>query len=416
MSDEQHDPTSEVPGPESEVPGSTGPGAEESVTPPDAPDAPDVSDVPDVPRSRKPALVITLLVVCVLAVAVMFAPIPITIDSASVWVPQGTTVASLISQGRLARTFGDLLSVKGKVLRRGGGGVPTVHVNGEPATATSTVGVGTRLTSVRGTDFIESTKTVTVETTLSPRFVGHGPALSMVSSGTPSTTKVVVGAVSGKEVSRRLVSSGEAMVVRLTRAHPKHKEVALTFDDGPWPNSTDAMLGVLKKAHAKATFFMIGRQVKARAALAKRVLAAGMEIGAHSYSHKLLARASLSVITSEIAGGADAIHSVLGITPRWYRPAGGSTNASVYAEAKRIGLHIVEWSVDPHDYTKPGAKTIAKRVLKNVSSGSVVLMHDGGGNRSQTVAALKIVLRTLKKRGYKAVTLSELYGPAGTKP
>jgi peptidoglycan/xylan/chitin deacetylase (PgdA/CDA1 family) len=369
-------------------------------------------------RARRPVLTIALLVVFILAVASVSAPVSlsVTADGARVWVAQGTTVADLVARGRLSRVSGDLVSVTGTVLRRGGGGAPAVRMNGELVTVSSTIDADARLTSVRGADAVEQTRVVTLETTLAPRFVGHGPALSLESSGTPEMVRVVVGAISGKKVSRRVILRGRAMVVRLTRAHPKHKEIALTFDDGPWPHSTDAMLAVLKKAHAKATFFMIGRQVKARVSLAKRVLAAGMEIGDHSYSHKLLAHASLGVVASEIAGGANAIHSALGIMPRWYRPAGGSTSASVYAEAKRLGLHLVEWSVDPHDYTRPGVKTIAKRVLSNVSSGSVVLMHDGGGDRSQTVAALKIVLSTLKKRGYTVVTLSDLYGPAGTKP
>ena len=87
--------------------------------------------------------------------------------------------------------------------------------------------------------------------------------------------------------------------------------------------------------------------------------------------------------------------------------AGGSVNVFVYQEAKRAKLRVVMWTVDPHDYRKPGAGAIARRVLDNIRPGSVVLMHDGGGNRIQTLAALKIVLHGLKARGYEMVTLSQ---------
>jgi len=166
----------------------------------------------------------------------------------------------------------------------------------------------------------------------------------------------------------------------------------------------------------KATFFMLGRQVKARPEMAGRVLAAGMEIGNHSYSHKYLARASHKLITSEIGDGAKAIQSVLGVKPAWYRPAGGSKNSFVFREAKRLGMRVVLWTIDPKDWKRPAAATIARRVLDRVRPGSVILMHDGGGDRSHTVEALEPIIRGLKARGYTMVTLSELNRPPGPTP
>jgi peptidoglycan/xylan/chitin deacetylase (PgdA/CDA1 family) len=367
---------------------------------------------PIVLPTRGRGRLIAAIAVVAVAVAVgiaLLAPIPVTIDGTMVWVPRGGTVAALAAQGRLSGTNGDLMSVKGVVLRKDAGGLPTVHVDGEIATATTPVGFGDRITSAHGADVVEKTVTRIVETTPSVQFLGTGPVSSVEESGTPGKTKVVVGAISGEEVSRRVVSRGRPMTVRREPAYKGVKAVALTFDDGPWPGSTDAVLARLKTADAKATFFMLGRQVKNRPELAARVLAAGMEVGDHSYSHKLLAHAPRKVVTSEIAWGADAIKNALGIRPVWYRPAGGSTSGFVYREAKRLGLRVVLWTIDPHDYLKPGARVIARRVLNNVRPGAVILMHDGGGDRSQTVAALKIVLHGLKARGYSMVTMSQLY-------
>jgi peptidoglycan/xylan/chitin deacetylase (PgdA/CDA1 family) len=360
-------------------------------------------------RGRSWILAAAVLVLAGLGAVALFAPIPVTIEGATGWVSRTATVADLVAQGRLTAPRGDLLSVAGVVLRVGEGGSPTVQVNGEVATSSTPVALGARVSSAPGQNIVEATKTVTIETTPSVRVLGHGPVESVEEIGVPGRIQIVKGAVSGVVVSKRVISTGQPMVVRREPAYRGAKEVALTFDDGPWPGSTDAVLAELKSAGAKATFFEVGKQVKGRPEISRRVLAAGMEIGDHSYSHKYLAKYPRSVITTEISFGAAAIRSALGITPRWYRPAGGSTNAFVYSEAKRLGLRVVLWTIDPHDYRKPGAKVIARRVLNSVVPGSVVLMHDGGGDRSQTVAALKTILHGLKARGYAMVTLSRLY-------
>ena len=152
------------------------------------------------------------------------------------------------------------------------------------------------------------------------------------------------------------------------------------------------------------------------AGIARDVAAAGMEIGAHSQSHKLLQHASHAVIRSEISKGIASVQRVIGRRPAFYRPAGGSVNAYVFLEAKRENVRVVIWTVDPRDWSRPGTRAIARRVLDNIRPGSVVLMHDGGGNRSQTIAALKLVLHGLKARGYEMVTLSQLYSPPPAKP
>jgi peptidoglycan/xylan/chitin deacetylase (PgdA/CDA1 family) len=369
---------------------------------------------PEVEQAMNPAPVRAIAIMAAF-VLVLFAligpvPVPVTIDGRSTWVMRGTTAADLLREGRLAGTPGILWSVSGRLLAEHGGAPPAIHINGAVAGMGVRLDTGAHLDSFHGADITEQVATRTLETTPPALYRGSGPVETVEESGTPGVAEVVVGEVSGEEVSRRVIEQGKPMTIRREPAWKGRKWVALTFDDGPWKGSTDAILKQLKAAGAQATFFMVGYSVNRSPAIAKRVVAAGMEVGNHTQSHRLLAHASPAVIKSQIRRGAATIRRVLGVNTRWYRPAGGSRSAAVYREARKQHQRLVLWTVDPKDWSRPGIRVIARRVLDKVRPGSVVLMHDGGGDRSQTVAALKIVLRGLKARGYTVVTLSRLTG------
>lgn len=175
------------------------------------------------------------------------------------------------------------------------------------------------------------------------------------------------------------------------------KVVYLTFDDGPDPAWTPEVLATLKKYDAKATFFMLRIHTDTYPELVQQVRDAGMAIGNHSVDHKYLPGLSAKRLHQEVANG---IHS------RCFRPPYGATNARVRKEIHANGMQQVLWDVDPQDWARPGSTAIRNRVLSHVFPGSVVLMHDGGGNRSQTGAALDRILQTLKARGYSFRSLS----------
>ncbi|MFC0625911.1 polysaccharide deacetylase family protein [Kribbella deserti] len=175
------------------------------------------------------------------------------------------------------------------------------------------------------------------------------------------------------------------------------KVVYLTFDDGPDKTWTPKVLGVLAKHKVKATFFVLGRNSKSQPTLLRKERAAGHTIGNHSVTHANLPKLSRTRLRQEIRGG---------VRSKCFRPPYGATNARVHAEIKAAGMRQVLWSVDPQDWARPGATKIAQRVLSNVRPGAVVLMHDAGGNRAQTVIALDKVIRTLKARGYVFRSLS----------
>ncbi|MCO6008968.1 polysaccharide deacetylase family protein [Actinoallomurus purpureus] len=177
------------------------------------------------------------------------------------------------------------------------------------------------------------------------------------------------------------------------------KVVYLTFDDGPGPY-TSKVLKTLSRYGARATFFEIGQNVVRHPGLTRKVIAQGGSVQNHTWSHPDLTRVSASVFRSQVIRTDHAIHAAIGRTPKCLRPPYGAVDHSVYARARALHKKVVLWTVDPQDWARPGTSAIVHRVLTHVRPGSVVIMHDGGGNRSQTVAALPKILKTLKKRGY----------------
>jgi peptidoglycan-N-acetylglucosamine deacetylase len=182
--------------------------------------------------------------------------------------------------------------------------------------------------------------------------------------------------------------------------------LALTFDDGP-RSSTGGVLSVLGSHGVRATFFMLGAQVRGNAATARRVRAGGHQLGNHTWSHPMLAGCSDARIRLELSRTSEQIREATGVRVRVFRPPGGSTNDRVVRVAASLGMRQVRWTVDPMDWRNPAPSTIRQRVLSHAKTGSIVLMHDGGGDRSNTVAALPGIIDTLRDRGYYLVTMDE---------
>ncbi|HET6987103.1 MAG TPA: polysaccharide deacetylase family protein [Kribbella sp.] len=184
------------------------------------------------------------------------------------------------------------------------------------------------------------------------------------------------------------------------------KYVVLTFDDGPDVVYTPQILTILAKYQAKATFFEIGRNVTKHPELTKRVHDAGHSVENHTWTHADLRKLGAAAFRQEVASTDQAIRAATGSTPACLRPPYGGVNPTVTQRAKALGKDLVVWTVDSRDWTKPGATAIVRRVLANVHNGSIILMHDGGGNRTQTLAALPNILKTLKAQGYGFRTLT----------
>ena len=191
----------------------------------------------------------------------------------------------------------------------------------------------------------------------------------------------------------------------------REKIIALTFDDGPDPEDTPQILDLLKQYHAKATFFVVGKQVQEHPELAKRQVAEGHELANHTFDHMYFnRRSSPEVIVRELRETQEAIYQVTGKKTYLFRPPGGYYNDRMIQICKKEGYLVVMWSwhQDTWDWNRPGVAKIVNKVLNNARNGDIVLMHDHVEGKSQTVDALKQILPELQKRGYRFVTVSEL--------
>jgi peptidoglycan/xylan/chitin deacetylase (PgdA/CDA1 family) len=191
-----------------------------------------------------------------------------------------------------------------------------------------------------------------------------------------------------------------AAIVPATPAQSVTKYVYLTFDDGPSTPYTSQIVSILTTYHARATFFEVGQNVASYPPITRLVRQAGNSVQNHTWGHKDLRFVTWTYFRYQVSRADAAISAQTGYTPRCLRPPGGRVDAMVYSRAAALGKTVILWTLDPRDWSRPGTATIVSRVLNNVRPGSVILFHDGGGNRSQTVAALPTILKTLKARGY----------------
>jgi len=186
--------------------------------------------------------------------------------------------------------------------------------------------------------------------------------------------------------------------------------IALTFDDGPGP-FTPQVLSVLERYQVPATFFEIGEEVARYPQYSKMVAAAGFPVEDHTWSHPDLTRLPAPGVDSQIDMTQAEIRNVTGTTPQCVRPPYDAWNASVLSEIASRGLTTMSYSIDPKDWTLPGVQAIADRVVGAAFPGAVVDMHDAGGDRSQTVAALPQIITRLRAMGYSFVSICGA-GPA----
>lgn len=190
------------------------------------------------------------------------------------------------------------------------------------------------------------------------------------------------------------------------RGNPQDKLVALTFDDGPHPGKVQQLLGVLRALNVKATFFVIGKMVERHPELIRLEAAEGHEVEDHSFSHVNLSKIPEREVDIEYRACSDLIDHVIGVRPRFGRPPGGQATPAVAEGAAENRLVTAMWSDDPKDYANPGAETIEQRVLRHVSSGGVILLHEGV---EQTVDVLPDLVHRLRAEGYRFVTMDQLY-------
>jgi peptidoglycan-N-acetylglucosamine deacetylase len=206
---------------------------------------------------------------------------------------------------------------------------------------------------------------------------------------------------------RAAVAAVLAYTPFVKEAGPRGRDIALTFDDGPGPY-TPGILEVLERFHVRATFFAIGEMERYFSASTARQLRDGDVVGDHTETHRALAKLSARDQHEELFEQLARIELLGGSRPTLFRPPYGSFNATTIHELHALHLLMILWSVDTDDYLLPGVPTIIQRVLAGARPGAIMLMHDGGGDRSQTIAALPGIIRGLRARGFRLVTVPQL--------
>lgn len=206
---------------------------------------------------------------------------------------------------------------------------------------------------------------------------------------------------------RRAVEHVLSYTPAITSGGSRGDDVALTFDDGPGPY-TEQLVHVLNRFGVKATFFVIGEEERYFSVGTRLELRSGDVIGDHTETHPPMATLSAHEQHEQLLEQIARVELLGAPRPDLFRPPYGSFNATTFEELRRLHLLMVLWSADTSDYTRPGVRAIVGSALAGVHPGSIILMHDAGGDRSQTIAALPAIIHALRKRRLHPVTIPRL--------
>lgn len=369
---------------------------------------------------------IAVAVVVVLAIVGIFAfnswmgskPVEVTLNGDQVTISGAErSVGGLLDNNVVSVTPGNYVAVDGSTIRQGEGTRCTAKVNGND---TDDMGMhlngGDKIEISNGTDITEP------YTDSEPQTLPHKTELK----GVGAVHLYSNNAQDGEQVTRTGKESG--ITATVTTKEPVDnivqyynvnsngdKVIALTFDDGPWDQQTDEILDILEQNDAKATFFTVGQCISGHEKELQRAASMGCEIGTHTWDHAegsgqgvSLIKMSIDERKQEVQKGLDAIKNATGQEASTiFRCPGGNFDTSVATDLEGIVTAEIGWNVDTTDWKKPGADVIAQRI-QSAGPGNIILMHDGGGDRSQTVEGLRQALPKMKEQGYSFITVQEL--------
>ncbi len=372
------------------------------------------------PVSLKPLFIIAAILIVIFC-AVFFwirsLPIEVTVNGTPIEVSGKKTAQYIYEQGVVHVNPGDFVDIEGVVLETGKGETYALTINGEPGNPTKRLSKGDDIVFSDGND-IEEESVVLDEQSLPYKVIeiGHGPIHKITQEGIEGKATTKTGSVSQKTLTTETLPAQDKIYQRYYPNTNGEKVVAFTFDDGPWGSQTTEILDILEKYQVKATFFTVGRLIKDEGvAQMQRAAEAGHLVCTHTWDHAAgsgqgtnLSYMSQQEQRDEIIKGHDAIKSALGVEPLMYfRAPGGNYPLEVWQNTEDLVAAEIGWDIDTEDWRQPGTDTIVNR-LKTCTPGDIVLMHDGGGDRSQTIAALDEAIPYLLENGYRFITIDEL--------
>ena len=369
---------------------------------------------------------IAVAVVVVLAIVGIFAfnnwmgskPVEVTLNGDQVTISGAErSVGGLLDNNVVSVTPGNYVAVDGSTIRQGEGTRCTAKVNGN-----DTDDMGMHLNGGDKIEISNGTDTTEPYTDSDPQTLPHKTELK----GVGAVHLYSNNAQDGEQVTRTGKESG--ITATVTTKEPidnivqyynvnsnGDKVIALTFDDGPWDKQTDEILDILEQNDAKATFFTVGQCISGHEKELQRAASMGCEIGTHTWDHAEGSGQGVSLIKmstderkQEVQKGLEAIKNATGQEASTiFRCPGGNFDTSVATDLEGIVTAEIGWNVDTTDWKKPGADVIAQRI-QSAGPGNIILMHDGGGDRSQTIEGLRQALLKMKEQGYTFITVQEL--------
>ena len=327
------------------------------------------------------------------------------------------SLQGLLSTNTVSVKPGNYIAVDGSVMREGEGTRATANVNGVDITDLSLhLNEGDTISLTDGVDITEEyTDSDPQVLPASLELKGSG-AVHVYTQKSEAGEKVTrTGKESGKTAEITTKEPVNGVVQYYNVNSNGEKVIALTFDDGPWDSTTQAILDILKENDAKATFYTVGQMISGHEDLLKRAVNEGHELATHTWDHAEGSGQGVSLILmsseerkAEIEKGLQAIRDATGTEPSlMFRAPGGNFDQSVASDLNGLVTAEIGWNIDTTDWKRPGADTIAQRI-ESVGPGGIVLMHDGGGDHTQTVEGLRQALPKLKAQGYTFVTVEEL--------
>ena len=340
--------------------------------------------------------------------------VKITFNGNELALPPGVTVETLLSDQKLNVNPGNFLSVSGNVITKGGGEKLSAVLNSEPVSADEVLAHvlidGEQLEVSDGGDTWEEYDVTAV--TQAPKLVieGDSYALSYVAQwGYPGITETRTGKTSGEVAVVQTQELRDCIVVhRRPQPEGDQKIVALTFDDGP-SGYTQSYLDILNHYGIHATFFCLGSEVVDMPELVAAIVAQGSQICSHTFSHETpLNDLDAEGLRSELTQGFDAIANAGAPRTSYIRPPYGEFSDESWLDSAGLVTASIRWTEDSLDWELPGVDSIVENATSDVNPGSIILMHDGGGNREQDVEALPLIIERLLGEGYRFVTVEEL--------
>lgn len=343
--------------------------------------------------------------------------VEITLNGTATSIRVGSTCEQVIQTAELSPKAGNLVSVSGKRLEEGAGYAYTAKLAGnelsEDDAKNYRVSPGDELDISDGGDRMEDYDVQVM--TEDPQLEMGGDAwgnLSYVSQWPKAGSyEMRTGKRSGETARGDTIEETQNAVVSVHQISPdddSRKLVALTFDDGPAEKYTDAYLDILDKYGIHATFFNLGQNVEEYPDLAKKICDRGSEVMSHTYQHQQLSLLDSEALQKEFSSTFSTIESATGVKTTGFRPPYGDFTEKAWLNSGGLASVSVLWNQDSLDWKRPGVDAIVENSTKNVTSGSIILMHDGGGNRDQDVEALPQIIEKLQNEGYEFVTVSEL--------